>query len=284
VTVSDTPDAVVASNNLTYTVNVTNNGPQTANEVMLKDSLAPEANFVSVTASQGTCRELDGSVLCSLDSLAASAAAAITIVVTPNDGGTPFPPAGKVIRNIALIKANEGDANLVNNSFIESTTILPDPNAAPTINITSPTTGATLVGPANLTVSATAIDADGSVNGVDFYDNGNLLGSATLTGANQYDFTWNNISFGSHIVSAIATDNLGKQRASDPVTIMVNGSAAVSVTSPGNWAVFNRPANIAITANASLSGGTISNVDFYEDGFLLGTRHAHRWNSIHFHA
>jgi uncharacterized repeat protein (TIGR01451 family) len=271
VTVNDSPDAVVASSDLTYTVNITNSGPQTANEVMLKNSLAPEASFVSVTASQGTCRELDGSVLCSLDSLAANAAATITIVVTPNDGGTPFPPAGKVIRNIALVKANEGDTDLANNSFIESTTVMPDPNTAPTINLTSPTNGTVLVGPTNVTLSAIANDADGSVNGVDFYENGNLLGSATLVGANQYDFSWNNIPFGSHIVSAIATDNLGKQRASDPVTIIVNGSAVVSVTSPANWAVFNRPANITITANASLNGGTINEVDFYEDGVALGT-------------
>lgn len=271
VTVSDTPDAVVASNNLTYTVNVTNNGPQTANEVMLKDSLAPEAKFVSVAANQGTCREVDGSVLCSLDSMAANTSAAITIVVTPNDGGTPFPPTGKTIRNVALIKANEGDTNLANNSFIESTTVLPDPNAGPTINLTSPTTGTALVGPANLTISATASDADGSVSGVNVYENGNLLGSATLVGTNEYAFSWNNISFGSHILAAIATDNLGKQTASDPVTIIVNGSAAISVTSPANWAVINSPANITITANASLSGGTITKVDFYEDGVALGT-------------
>lgn len=271
VTVSDSPDSVVAGNNLTYTVTVTNNGSQTANNVMLKDSLAPEANFASVTPSQGTCRELDGSVLCSLDSLAASATATITIVVTPTDGGTAFPPAGKVIRNIALIKANEGDANLSNNSFIESTTVMPDPNAAPTINITAPITGAALVGPTNLTSSATATDPDGSVSSVDFYDNGNLLGSGTLNGSSQYDFSWNNVSFGSHIISAVATDNLGKQSVSDPVSIIVNGSAAVSITGPANWANFNKPANIPVTATASLSGGVISKVDVYADGVLLGT-------------
>lgn len=271
VTVSDAPDAVVASNNLTYTVAVTNNGPHTANEVMLKDSLAPEANFVSVNASQGTCREVEGSVLCSLDSLATSATATVTIVVTPNDGGTPFPPAGKVIRNVALVKAEVGDTNLANNSIIESTTVMPDPNTGPTISITSPITGTLLVGPTNVTVSATTNDPDGSVSGVDFYANGNLLGSGTLTGGDQYDFAWNNVPFGPQILTAVATDDLGKQRASDPVTIIVNGSAAVSITGPANWANFNKPANIPVTATASLSGGSISQVDFFRDGVLLGT-------------
>jgi hypothetical protein len=52
---------------------------------------------------------------------------------------------------------------------------------------------------------------------------------------------------------------------------MVNGSATVSITSPGNWANFNKPANITVTATASLSGGSISKVDFYTNGVLLGT-------------
>ena len=271
VSVSDSPDAVVASTNLTYTVNVMNNGPQAATEVMLKNNLAPEANFVSVTPSQGTCREVEGSVVCSLNSLAANTAATITIVVTPTDVGDPIPPGGRVVRNVAVVKAEVGDTNLLNNSVVESTTVLPDPNTAPTVAFTTPLNGAQFVGPANVTLNANATDADGTIDRVDFYDNGNLLGTGTSVGANEYGFAWNNVPFGAHTLFAVAIDNLGKRRVSEHVSILVNGSASVSLTTPWNGQVFNRPGSISVTANASISGGTISQVDFYEDGILLGT-------------
>jgi plastocyanin/uncharacterized protein (DUF2141 family) len=45
----------------------------------------------------------------------------------------------------------------------------------------------------------------------------------------------------------------------------------VSITSPTNTAVFSTPANVAITASASVSGGTVTNVAFFDGISLLGS-------------
>ncbi len=53
---SAAPDPVVAGQNLTYTITVTNSGPSTAASVMLSDPLPASATFVSLTAPGGwTC-------------------------------------------------------------------------------------------------------------------------------------------------------------------------------------------------------------------------------------
>ncbi len=47
VTVTDSPDPVIAGNNLTYTVNFTNTGPSSAQNVSLMEGLLTKLYFVS---------------------------------------------------------------------------------------------------------------------------------------------------------------------------------------------------------------------------------------------
>ena len=267
---SDSPDPVVAGSDLTYTLNVTNNGPQTATGVVFSDALAPGIKFSSATATQGNCVEVDGTVVCKLDAIAAGASATVTLTVKPAEGETPLPAEGKVISSTAFAKANEADSNQANNTATENSTVLHDPNAAPTVSITSPASGTMLVGPVSVTLNATASDSDGSIDKVDFYTEGGLIGTGTAQGSNQYSIVWNNAPFGNHSLVAVATDNLGKIKISDPVDVIINGTATVSILSPANWSVFNEPANITIIANATDIKDAISNTEFYADGMLLG--------------
>src|SRR5207248_1469172 len=133
-------------------------------------------------------------------------------------------------------RANETDPSTSNNSAMENTTILTDGNTAPAVNITTPTVGALFVGPANISVTATASDSDGSVSKVDFYGDGDLIGTGTATPPHQFIVSWNNVSFGEHSLIAVATDNLNKTTISDPVNVIVNGSVTVSITIPTWWA------------------------------------------------
>ncbi|HET9530084.1 MAG TPA: peptidoglycan DD-metalloendopeptidase family protein, partial [Blastocatellia bacterium] len=55
ITIDDSPDPVVQGENLTYTVTVTNNGPNAATNVTLNNVLPSSTTFVSAIPSQGTC-------------------------------------------------------------------------------------------------------------------------------------------------------------------------------------------------------------------------------------
>jgi hypothetical protein len=48
-------------------------------------------------------------------------------------------------------------------------------------------------------------------------------------------------------------------------------SPTVSIISPANGAVFSAPADVAISADATVSSGTVTNVSFFEGATLLGS-------------
>jgi PKD repeat protein len=92
-------------------------------------------------------------------------------------------------------------------------------NTPPTVSLTAPTNHATFAAPANLTLTATAADSDGSVAKVEFFNGTTLL--ATVT-ASPYTYSWTNVADGSYTLTAKATDNQGATTTSETVSITVN--------------------------------------------------------------
>ncbi|MHC5183790.1 MAG: carbohydrate-binding protein [Planctomycetota bacterium] len=89
-------------------------------------------------------------------------------------------------------------------------------NIAPTVSITSPAEGATLpIG--NITINATASDADGSVSTVEFYGDGAYLGEDTTS---PYTYTWNSVAGGCYTIMAKAIDDVGSS-STDSIDIEV---------------------------------------------------------------
>jgi uncharacterized repeat protein (TIGR01451 family) len=64
------PNPVAQGDPLTYTLAVTNNGPSTATNVTVTDSLPTAVTYLSVTTTQGACSEAGGTVTCLLGSMA----------------------------------------------------------------------------------------------------------------------------------------------------------------------------------------------------------------------
>lgn len=118
---SDSPDPVKNGQTLTYTIAVTNLGPGTASGVTVTDTLDSHVDFVSATASQGTCSQNGKKVTCDLGNLAAgpyAPAATITIKVIPKKTGQ--------LSNSATVAVGQGDTdpNPANNTDTETTTVI----------------------------------------------------------------------------------------------------------------------------------------------------------------
>ena len=119
VTKTDDADPLDVEQMLTYTIVVSNAGPDLATGVAITDTLPAEVGFESVTTSQGTCVEDDDEVVCDLGDLASSATATITILVMPEEDGD--------ITNLVEVAANEADPDLANNIASETTTVTDAP-------------------------------------------------------------------------------------------------------------------------------------------------------------
>jgi uncharacterized repeat protein (TIGR01451 family) len=114
---SDSPDPVPLGEDLTYTLTVANHGPSDASDVTATDTLPASVEFVSATASQGSCLHMAGSVTCDLGPLAEAATATITIKVVPTATGT--------ITNQASVESPQADDNPSDNSDTEQTVVGP---------------------------------------------------------------------------------------------------------------------------------------------------------------
>lgn len=144
-------------------------------------------------------------------------------------------------------------------------------NNAPTAQITSPANGAAFTAPANISISATASDSDGTVAKVDFFQGTALLGSDTTS---PHGFSWTNVPAGTYSLRAVATDNLGAT-GSSTVSITVRATTGqppvVSVTSPTSGANFTCGASVQVTAGASDPDGFVSRVEFLDNGVLISS-------------
>ena len=102
-------------------------------------------------------------------------------------------------------------------------------NAAPTVSLTTPANGSTYTAPADVTLSATASDTDGTIARVDFYAGSILLGSDT---SSPYAFQWNGVAVGTYSLTAVARDDAGA------ITVSSERVVTVSAASMPNTAVF----------------------------------------------
>jgi thermitase len=142
---------------------------------------------------------------------------------------------------------------------------------APTVAITTPTAGATVIGA--VSVAATAQDNVGVTNVVFYVDNAAVAQSS----AAPYAFTWDTTALsGSHVLKAVAYDAAGNAGVSSIVTVNVGSNAAtpgmtdtsapvVSITGLSRNGI-----NLSVTVSATDNVG-VTNVELYVDGNRVGT-------------
>ncbi|MBI5879548.1 MAG: DUF11 domain-containing protein [Chloroflexi bacterium] len=117
VTQSDNPDPVVAGKPVTYTVVVTNAGPSTANGVTMAEALPWYYSVSSITLTQGFCT-LAGTLTCNLGSLTPNTGAVVTVTMLVD------PAARDIVTSTLSATAVETDTNNLNDTTVETTTVL----------------------------------------------------------------------------------------------------------------------------------------------------------------
>ena len=100
------------------------------------------------------------------------------------------------------------------------------PNSLPSVSVASPS-GGPFTAPASINLTGTAGDSDGSIDRVELYANGALIGADTSV-TSSFSFNWTGVAAGSYSVVARAFDNLGGSRSSSPVNVTVGSSGGPS--------------------------------------------------------
>lgn len=114
------PGTITSGSNLSYVIDTTNTGPDTAASVVMSDTVPAGTTFVSVTTNVGSCTAPPvggvGKVMCKVSSLAnaASLDVTLTVKVTATSGA---------INDTASVTSAAFDINTKNNAAKVSTTV-----------------------------------------------------------------------------------------------------------------------------------------------------------------
>ena len=174
----DAVDPVTVGDNISYTVNVSNSGPDTASNVVLVDDLPGGVAFVSATPGQGSCSQAGGVITCNLGNMADGENVGVEIVVSTTTAG--------ILTNQASASADTTDPNPANNSANEDTTVNPTPVPEADLSIAKTDSpdpvdaGETLT--YTLAVTNAGPDAATTVTVIDQLPVGVTFGSATGAG------------------------------------------------------------------------------------------------------
>lgn len=182
-----------------------------------------------------------------------------------------------VTSSLAGITATGGRLN-VNKALRSCASV----SAAPIIELANVYDGLTYPTDSAVVLQASASDSDGTVSRVDYYVDGKFVSTAQ---ASPYTTHWYATKVGEYMVTGVATDNTGMTTTSRPIKVIINETIipepeptpvpnqapTVSLTGPSSGSTYNAPATITLSANASDSDGTVSQVQFYANYQLIGT-------------
>lgn len=128
----------------------------------------------------------------------------------------------------------------------------PDP---PAVSITSPVNGSGVTVNSAQTLRASASSANGTIASVQFFANGSPIGTVSKA---PFDLTWTPTTAGTYRLTAVATDNIGTQTTSGPVTVLVLASGGNDNVYSGSYASATETGRFAFISVRGRNGAFIA--------------------------
>jgi hypothetical protein len=207
----------------------------------------------AASLSDGSAPSFTSGIASTVDNIGNGPGGAFTIVYAANSPGQTL----TVTWTVGL--PHGSDANV---TLQAATLTAPGANNPPYVAVSSPPQNSAFAEPANISLTATAEDFDGTVTNVAFYAGTNKLASATTS---PYAYAWNGVARGHYVVTAAATDNAGTTSYSPPVDVFVYGSGG-SLSGVVDLA----PASVDLTSEGTSDWthwGLVTNSSFdYKEG------------------
>jgi uncharacterized repeat protein (TIGR01451 family) len=192
------PATVTTTGKLSYTVTVTNHGPNSASGSVLTDTftLPSGASITTETPSQGTVTIAGDTITATLGTIASQATATLTLDVTTTSSGT-FVDTASVLSSTADPVPGNNSATLTTPVQGQGSIATTTSSSAATLH-QSVTLSATFTPPPGFAVPA------GSIL---FFDGATSLGSATLNASGKASLVVSTLGLGQHSITASYAGN-----------------------------------------------------------------------------
>ncbi|MFL5744897.1 MAG: chondroitinase-B domain-containing protein [Niastella sp.] len=151
----------------------------------------------------------------------------------------------------------------------------------PVASFTAPANKAIVDAGANIPLIVDALSFSGAISKIAFSVDGVTIGEDTMA---PYSMNWIAVE-GAHTITAIATDNNGKESLPAAVLVTVNPAGShLNITSPVSGSGFTAPASIAINVAATDDSSTITTIEFFNGATSLGkdsvAPYAFTWTNV----
>ena len=220
----------VAAGTYLVTVNATDNSNGVSSSSVVTIVVNPAANIAPVTTITAPVNNTSYTALASIfiTADASDADGSISkvefyngVTLLGSDATAPyaFTWSNVSVGNYTLtVKATDNN-NEVSTATPVTVTVNAAANVLPLVAITAPITNSSYNSMANITLEASATDADGQVARIEFYNGAVKLGEDLSA---PYSLLWTNVLDGTYTITAIATDNVNGTKTSTPITINVS--------------------------------------------------------------
>jgi hypothetical protein len=172
------------------------------------------------------------------------------------------------IQNISTGAAENYYANPTGSQLTHASLILV-PNTPPVVTLAASPSSSGIITNTAMTFTATATD-NGSVTGVEFYDNGTLLTGTVTQSGSQYSIAYTASVNGAHSITAKATDNDCASTTSTAATFTVAANQAPTVSALTAPATAYLGSSVTFTCTAADVDGTVASVEFFVNSVSIG--------------